>query len=45
VNHAVTWAQGNAAARADELWQGVMGFDVDGLGVGGCVTKGLHHQV
>ena len=45
VDHAVARAQGHAAAAGDELGQFAVGLDVDRLGVGGGVAKGLHHQI
>mmetsp|Transcript_17904 Transcript_17904/g.50905 ORF Transcript_17904/g.50905 Transcript_17904/m.50905 type:complete len:485 (+) Transcript_17904:611-2065(+) len=45
VDDAVAGAEGHAAAVADEVRQGVVGDHVHGLGVGGGVAEGLHHQV
>ncbi|KAF5304607.1 hypothetical protein FQA39_LY18995 [Lamprigera yunnana] len=45
VDDAIAWAQGHAAAVADEGGQLAVGFHVHGLGVGGGVAEGLHHHV
>src|SRR5690606_11515724 len=45
VDDAVARTQGHAATVHDEVGQGVVGLDVDGLRIGGGVAEGLHHQV
>src|SRR5690606_32645892 len=45
VDNAVAGAQGNAAAVANKVGQGVLGVHVYGFGVGGGVAEGLHHQI
>ena len=45
VDHAITGAQRNAAAVADEGRQFAVGLDVHGLGVSGGVAEGLHDHV
>ena len=45
VNNAVTGPQGNAAACAHKVWQLVVHFHVNWLGVSGCVAKRLHDKI
>ncbi len=45
VDDAVPWAQRHAATGADEVWQGMVGGDVDWLRIGRSVAERLHHQV
>ncbi len=45
VDDAVAWAQRHAATGADEVWQGVVGGDVDWLRISRGVAERLHDQV
>src|SRR5690554_3564763 len=45
VDDAVARTQGNTAAGADKVRQGVLHFNVNRLRISGSVTEGLHHQV
>ena len=45
VDDTVAGAQGDAAPGHDEVGQGMLGVDIDGLWICGSMTKGLHGQV
>ena len=45
MDNAITGAQCNATTGLYEVWQGVLGVDIDRLRIGGRVTKGLHHKI